>query len=248
MNPKSIFQTMVSGRKGPRIAGRTILGIILVATFLLTAAIVYSRAATPQIARGGSAVDASLVSNPELMLARRYAAAQGQMPDQALLAANPELALARRNGLSSQTYLAANPELNLARRYAAVKKPEVSTLFAANPELSLVSRIVTEQNRTDTSSHLLTVVELRQARLYAAHRGDGRKAPSLDANPELSLVHRSAVNQNQTALQADVSTNPELNLVRRFGKEMEKNARWEYLADNPELFLVHRYASTISKR
>ncbi len=124
MNAELISKAIVSGEKGPRIAGRTILGVILVVTLFLTAAIVYSRAATPHAVTNVSIVEAPLASNPEVMLARRYAAVQNQMPGLASLAANPELTLARRYvagqvQIPVEASLAANPELSLAHRSVA---------------------------------------------------------------------------------------------------------------------------------
>ena len=172
MNHKSIYKKIISGEKGPRIAGRTILGIILVGTFLLTAAIVYSRAATPQTARGGPAVNASLISSPELMLARRYAAAQNQAPFKASLAANPELIL--------------------ARRYAAGKKPAEATLLAANRELSFARHNGINQNQAAIHADLSTNPELILVRRFGKEMEKNAQWEYLADNPELFLVHRYA--------------------------------------------------------
>jgi len=169
MNTKSIFRTIVSGEKGPRTAGRTILGVILVATFLITAAVIYSRAATQQSVADISTVGNPLASNPELMLARRYAEMK-ILADAAHLAANPELNLARRytaaqNQLSNQAYLAANPELMLARRYAAEAKPISNQAYlAANPELALARRFAKDMERSNELAYLAANPEVALAR------------------------------------------------------------------------------------
>lgn len=200
MNIKSIYKVIVSGEKSPRIAGRTILGIILVGTLFVTAAIVYSRAATQQVNPVISAIEAPLTSNPEVMLARRYSAAQDRTAALDMQAANPELRLARRSAvvmktqleaskllanpelalahrsaivskpLPDQGSLAANPELALAHRYAAVKKPAEASLLAANPELILARRFGKEMDGKE--------MESKNTLEYLA------------ANPELTLVRR----------------------------------------------------------
>jgi len=67
---------------------------------------------------------ASLAANPELMVARRYAAAVQAGAEAATLAANPELSSARYhahfnvdNEAALASLLAANPELMIARHY-----------------------------------------------------------------------------------------------------------------------------------
>ena len=169
MNTKSIFKVIVSGEKGPRIAGRVLLGVILVATLLITVAIVYSRAENQQIAADISAVGNPLASNPELNLAHRYAAAQDPMPGQASLAANPELALARRHAavpqsFSGQVNLAANPELSLARRYAAVKKPATFSLLEAYREQAFARHNGIDQDQAAIQAYLSANPEVALAR------------------------------------------------------------------------------------
>lgn len=194
MNTESVYKAIVSGGNGPRIAGRAILGVILVGTLLLTAAIIYSRAATQPEAAKISAVGASLASNPELMLARRSVTEVDQTIGQISAGLDPEVIMARRyaaaqNQVSGQASLMTNPELALARRGAAMK-PAEAALLAANPELLIARRSVASQNLAAVPANVSTNPEVILARRFAKEMERNSGWDYLAANPELSLARR----------------------------------------------------------
>ena len=200
MNTKSIFNVIVSGKKGLRIAGQTLLGVFLVATLLITAALIYSRAATQQRVADGSAVGNPLASNPELMLAHRYAEMK-ILADAAHLAANPELNLARRYAaevkpITNQAYLAANPELALSRRYAVLKKPARLSLLEANREQAFARHNGIGQNQSAIQAHLSANPELALARRFAKDMERSNELAYLAANPEVALARQIMSDQS----------------------------------------------------
>ena len=98
---------------------------------------------------------ASVATNPELMVARRYAAARAKQAETAFLATNPELMVARRyyaptSAKSEIPFLAANPELMAVRRYTPITvQPTDSAYLAANPELMVYRRYVEARKTAD---------------------------------------------------------------------------------------------------
>jgi hypothetical protein len=127
------------------------------AALLLTVLGLYAGlSAGPQGTKDQMASEAAfLAANPELMVARRYAAVPARKAELAFLAANPELLVVRRyiapaTGRTESAYLAANPELMVARRYIAGAAQQSDPAFlAANPEIMLYRRYVATQQATD---------------------------------------------------------------------------------------------------
>ena len=138
----------------------------------------------------------SMVLNPELSVARRYAAPLEAMDDPGFLAANPELMLARRYTAAVQAgaqaaTLAANPELTTARHYVPYTidhQVALDSFLSANPELMLARRYIAAPMVASVALN----PELSTARRYAALLEATDDPAFLAANPELMVARRYA--------------------------------------------------------
>jgi hypothetical protein len=148
-------------------------------------------------------VSNSLVRNPELSAARRYAEAARRAQGSDDMAVNPELNTARvyaEAAASESIYdLAANPELKVAQRYdeMANKAQEKMSAWIANPELSAANRFA------ETS-----VAGAEEADLYQ--------------NPELKVVASQSVILDRGLDSEFLATNPELKAHQRFVEGIDR--------------------------
>jgi hypothetical protein len=124
-----------------------------------------------------------LAANPELIVARRYAAATAKLAEVTFLATNPELMLTRRYAAAPKSrakvsFLVDNPELRAARRYGAEMAKTAGAAFqAANPEIQVCRRHATEMTNLADAEFLTWNPEIRILRLYTAESAE----PQMDA-------------------------------------------------------------------
>jgi hypothetical protein len=186
-----VLNQLVPGEKGQStvrwkisILAIGLTALVLVALAVLTVTPAGKPAMLPQEG------DSRFVTNPELMIVRRYAASLARQAESNFLAANPELMVARRyTGLvqAESSFLAANPELSIVRHYTGPVSSE-SSLLAANPELMIARRYTCPAQ--SESSFLAANPELMAARRYTGAVTEETEASFLAANPELMAARR----------------------------------------------------------
>jgi hypothetical protein len=161
--------------------------------------------ASPQVAEDQMASKAAFrAANPELMVARRYAAVPVRKAESNFLAANPELLVARRyiapaTVRTESAFMAANPELMVAGRYTAIPAAKTESNFlAANPELLVARRYIAPATVRTESAFLAANPELLVARRYIAGAAQQSDPAFLAANPEIMLHRRYVAAQQAT--------------------------------------------------
>ncbi|KPK03246.1 MAG: hypothetical protein AMJ56_19560 [Anaerolineae bacterium SG8_19] len=123
-----------------------VIAVFLAATIYVVISSVELRETTP--VEVGSSV--SLSTNPELMVAGRYASAAAERAEALLLRQNPELGIARRYPETASlpavsTYFYANPELNAYRSYQASTTAQRDASFlTTNPEVKVYRMFIAQ--------------------------------------------------------------------------------------------------------